>query len=173
MTHAGGHKQGFGPLEKITLIITGCIWTCPHPEGEGKTWERSRRVRSRGKEAENHIRWCIPLMLCHSGAEFPFGLHGDLRKAEGVKVTDATPVALKFNNATTSHTPRLPTITAGQRNCPKSRHKNYEATWITRESHRRRNKPPGDLTLELLADFHASPSAFLRPASVTWPLWSC
>lgn len=34
VTHAHAHKQGFGPLEKITLIITGCIWTCPQQEGE-------------------------------------------------------------------------------------------------------------------------------------------
>lgn len=29
VTHAHAHKQGFGPLEKITLIITGCIRTFP------------------------------------------------------------------------------------------------------------------------------------------------
>ena len=35
VTHAHAHKQGFGPLEKITLIITGCIWTCPQRGGGG------------------------------------------------------------------------------------------------------------------------------------------
>lgn len=34
VTHARAHKQGFGPLEKITSIITGCTWTCP-PRGGG------------------------------------------------------------------------------------------------------------------------------------------
>lgn len=34
VTHALAHKQGFGPPEKITLIITGCIWTFPQRERE-------------------------------------------------------------------------------------------------------------------------------------------
>lgn len=50
VTHAHAHKQGFGPLEKITLIITGCIWTCPQREGEGSG--RRQGLTEKEKERE-------------------------------------------------------------------------------------------------------------------------
>lgn len=59
------HKQGFGALEKITLIITGHIWTCP-PEKQGR--------RSRSKRKPHPL--VHSSMLCHTGAEFP---HGDFQ----------------------------------------------------------------------------------------------
>lgn len=51
VTHAHGHKQGFSPLEKITLIITGCIWTCPQ-RGEGEKGREGGRRRRELTEKE-------------------------------------------------------------------------------------------------------------------------
>lgn len=67
VTHAHGHKQGFSPLEKITLIITGCIWTCPQREREGgdESWLRRR------EKGESHIRWCIPACCVILVLSFP------------------------------------------------------------------------------------------------------
>ena len=99
VTHAHAHKQGFGPLEKITLIITGCIWTCPQREGEGGR-EGGKRRRRRGltekeKERErereratsagaflhavSYWRWVSPSVCAE---RFPRG-------GEGKRATDA------------------------------------------------------------------------------------
>lgn len=65
VTRAHDHKQGFGPLEKITLIITGCIWTCPQQEGgrsgrQGLTEKEKAREQATSAGAFLHAvsYWC-------------------------------------------------------------------------------------------------------------------
>lgn len=68
-TRAHDHKQGFGPLEKITLIIRGCIRTCPQRErrggvvvvGEGRQTEKEK-AREQATSAAAFLHavsyWC-------------------------------------------------------------------------------------------------------------------
>lgn len=91
VTHAHAHKQGFGPLEKITLIIAGCIWTYPQwgtGGGLGLT-----------EKTENHIRWCIPACCVILVLSFPSACMEISTRWRVRRVTDATLEArhLKFN----------------------------------------------------------------------------
>lgn len=77
-TRAHDHKQGFGPLEKITLIIRGCMRTCPQRERRGGWWWVGGRGRggrqSRRKQGSRPHPLLHSSMLCHTGAEFLLSL---------------------------------------------------------------------------------------------------